>query len=75
MELVDYFHPKFPQTRFPNSLAIHHSDFGKQLNNAAYLSKLTRTRSGNFLLANAFEVADLVQYLREKREITKTESI
>lgn len=44
------------------------SDFGKQLNNGAYLSKLTRTRSGNFLLENAFEVADLVQYLREKRE-------
>lgn len=44
------------------------SDFGKQLNNAAYLSKLTRTRSGSFLLENAFEVADLVQYLRDKRE-------
>ena len=43
------------------------SDFGKQLKNGAYLSKLTRTRSGNFLLADAFEVADLVQYLREKR--------
>lgn len=51
------------------------SDFGKYLNNAAYLSKLTRTRSGNFILANAFEVADLVQYLREKREATKVESI
>ena len=47
------------------------SDFGKQLNNAAYLSKLTRTRSGNFLLENAFEVGDLVQYLREKRELSK----
>lgn len=47
------------------------SDFGKQLENAAYLSKLTRTRSGNFLLANAYEVADLVQYLRDKREETK----
>lgn len=46
------------------------SDFGKQLNNGAYLSKLTRTRSGNFLLANAFEVADLVQYLRTKKEET-----
>lgn len=46
------------------------SDFGKQLNNAAYLAKLTRTRSGNFLLENAFEVADLVQYLREKRNET-----
>lgn len=43
------------------------SDFGKQLNNAAYLSKLTRTRSGNFLLKNAFEVADLVQHLRLQR--------
>jgi tRNA pseudouridine55 synthase len=47
------------------------SDFGKQLNNAAYLSKLTRTRSGNFSLANAYEVADLVQYLRNKREENK----
>ncbi len=44
------------------------SDFGKELNNGAYLSKLTRTRSGNFLLSNAFEVADLVHYLRHKRE-------
>lgn len=44
------------------------SDFGKQLNNGAHLSKLTRTRSGSFLLANAFEVADLVHYLRSKRE-------
>ncbi|MGF1925472.1 MAG: tRNA pseudouridine(55) synthase TruB [Bacteroidia bacterium] len=44
------------------------SDFGKILDNGAYLSKLTRTRSGQFLLQNAYEVADLVQYLREKRE-------
>lgn len=44
------------------------SDFGRALNNGAYLSKLTRTRSGNFLLSNAYEVADLVQYLRNKRE-------
>lgn len=44
------------------------SDFGKKLDNGAYLSKLTRTRSGNFLLQNAYEVADLVQYLRNKRE-------
>lgn len=47
------------------------SDFGKQLNNGAYLAKLTRTRSGNFLLKNAFEVADLVQYLREKKATTQ----
>lgn len=44
------------------------SDFGKSLRNGAYLSKLTRTRSGNFLLENAFEVADLVAHLRRKRE-------
>lgn len=44
------------------------SDFGKKLDNGAYLSKLTRTRSGNFLLHNAYEVADLVQYLHSKRE-------
>jgi len=44
------------------------SDFGKHLNSGAYLSKLTRTRSGDFLLENAFEVTDLVDYLRKKRE-------
>lgn len=44
------------------------SDFGKELNNGAYLSVLTRTRSGNFLLDNAYEVADLVGYLRSKKQ-------
>lgn len=48
------------------------SDFGKELNSGAYLSKLTRTRSGSFLLKDAFEVADLVQYLRNKREQQST---
>jgi tRNA pseudouridine55 synthase len=43
------------------------SDFGNKLGAGAYLSKLTRTRSGKFLLQNAYEVADLVQYLRNKR--------
>lgn len=43
------------------------SDFGKQLNNGAYLSKLVRTRSGSFLLENAFEVKELVDYLRAKK--------
>ncbi|TDQ08847.1 tRNA pseudouridine(55) synthase TruB [Pedobacter metabolipauper] len=42
------------------------SDFGRHLDNGAYLSKLTRTRSGSFLLENAFEVSDLVSYLRNK---------
>lgn len=48
------------------------SDFGKALGNGAYLSKLTRTRSGNFLLDNAFELKDLIAYLRTKKEETKT---
>lgn len=44
------------------------SDFGKQLNNGAYLSALKRTRSGDFLLSDAIEVTDLVDYLRLKRQ-------
>jgi len=47
------------------------SDFGKALNNGAYLSKLTRTRSGNFLLSNAFELKELIAYLRTKKEENK----
>ena len=47
------------------------SDFGKALNNGAYLSKLTRTRSGNFLLSNSFEVLELVNYIRSRKEETK----
>ncbi|MFC3560480.1 tRNA pseudouridine(55) synthase TruB [Pedobacter jamesrossensis] len=50
------------------------SDFGKALNNGAYLSKLTRTRSGNFLLSNAFEVLELVNYIRSKKEEVKAET-
>jgi tRNA pseudouridine55 synthase len=45
------------------------SDFGTALNSGAYLSKLTRTRSGDFLLDNAFEVNDLVAYLRNKKQL------
>lgn len=40
-------------------------DFGKKLNNGAYLSALCRTRSGNFKLENAFEVLDLVNHIKE----------
>ncbi|SOD15449.1 tRNA pseudouridine(55) synthase TruB [Pedobacter xixiisoli] len=47
------------------------SDFGKALNNGAYLSKLTRTRSGNFLLSKAYELPDLIGYLRNKKEEAK----
>ena len=40
-------------------------DFGKKLNNGAYLSALRRTRSGNFKVENAFEVLELVNHIRE----------
>lgn len=49
------------------------SDFGKHLENGAYLSKLTRTRSGNFSLEDAFEVTDMVEYLKNKREAAAAE--
>ncbi|MCY1518842.1 tRNA pseudouridine synthase B [compost metagenome] len=44
------------------------SDFGKHLGCGAYLSALTRTRSGSFLLENAFELPVLIQHLRCKKE-------
>ena len=50
------------------------SDFGKALNNGAYLSKLTRTRSGSFLLSDAFEVLELVNYIRSRKEEAKAET-
>lgn len=40
-------------------------DFGKKLNNGAHLSKLRRTRSGNFKVESAFEVMELVNHIRE----------
>ncbi len=45
------------------------NDFGKTLNNGAYLSKLTRTRSGKFKLEDAWEVPDLVTVIREQKAI------
>jgi tRNA pseudouridine55 synthase len=39
-------------------------DFGKALGNGAHLSALCRTRSGSFLLENAYPVLDLVNHLR-----------
>ncbi|WP_202985341.1 tRNA pseudouridine(55) synthase TruB [Mucilaginibacter inviolabilis] len=41
------------------------NDFGAALNNGAYLSKLRRTRSGNFQVADAWEVMELVTMIRE----------
>ncbi|HET8827895.1 MAG TPA: tRNA pseudouridine(55) synthase TruB [Pelobium sp.] len=40
-------------------------DFGEKLGNGAYLSKLRRTRSGNFKVEDAFEIMELVNHVRE----------
>jgi tRNA pseudouridine55 synthase len=42
-------------------------DFGATLNNGAFLSKLTRTRSGNFRLEDAYEVMELVNHIRSQK--------
>ncbi len=44
------------------------NDFGKALNNGAYLSRLRRTRSGNFKIEDAHEVMELVGKIRELKE-------
>jgi len=41
------------------------NDFGKTLNNGAYLSRLRRTRSGSFVIGDAWEVMELVNTIRE----------
>lgn len=43
-------------------------DFGKALNNGAYLSSLRRIRSGNFKLEDAYEVMELVTHIRQSKE-------
>lgn len=43
-------------------------DFGKKLNNGAYLSKLRRTKSGNFNIDDAFEIMELVNHIREIKQ-------
>ena len=40
-------------------------DFGKAVNSGAYLSKLRRTRSGNFKVEDAWEVMELVNVIRK----------
>jgi len=42
-------------------------DFGKALNNGAYLSNLRRTRSGNYKVSDAWEVMELVDIIREQK--------
>jgi tRNA pseudouridine55 synthase len=43
-------------------------DFGKAVNSGAYLSRLRRTRSGSFDVNNAWEIMELVNFIREKKE-------
>ncbi|RYE35829.1 MAG: tRNA pseudouridine(55) synthase TruB [Sphingobacteriaceae bacterium] len=45
-------------------------DFGAALQNGAFLSKLTRTRSGNFYLKDAYEVMELVNHIRSLKTET-----
>jgi tRNA pseudouridine55 synthase len=41
------------------------NDFGKALNNGAYLSNLRRTRSGEYKIEEAFEVMEIVNIIKE----------
>lgn len=43
-------------------------DFGRILGNGAYLSKLRRTRSGDFRIEKAFEVMELSGHIRSLKE-------
>jgi tRNA pseudouridine55 synthase len=45
------------------------NDFGKALNNGAYLSKLRRTRSGDYKVDDAWEVMELVNIIRDLKMI------
>lgn len=49
------------------------SDLGKKLDNGAHLSALTRTRSGNFLLKDSFEIMELVNYIRAHKQGAQNE--
>ena len=43
-------------------------DFGRALDNGAYLSRLRRTRSGDFKIENAYEIMELVTHIRSLKE-------
>lgn len=43
------------------------SDFGKALQSGAYMSRLRRTRSGDFKVADAYEIMQLVNHVRSIR--------
>lgn len=44
-------------------------DFGKALNNGAYLSQLRRIRNGNFHVDNAYQITDIVDHINELKKI------
>lgn len=44
-------------------------DFGKSLNAGAHLSRLRRTRSGNFRIEDAFEIMELVNHIKEIKSL------
>src|ERR1700709_1827077 len=46
------------------------NDFGKALDNGAYLSRLKRTRSGNFKVEEAWEVMEIVKVIRDLKVIS-----
>ena len=46
-------------------------DFGKALNNGAYLSKLRRTRSGHFKIDDAWEVMELFNFIKAQKPISE----
>ena len=46
-------------------------DFGRALNNGAYLSALRRTKSGSYDVANAFGVMELANHIRTLKEQDK----
>ena len=46
-------------------------DFGRALNNGAYLSKLKRTRSGNFHADQAYGVMELTNHIKSLKEEEK----
>ncbi|PPK99994.1 tRNA pseudouridine(55) synthase TruB [Parapedobacter indicus] len=50
-------------------------DFGKAMNNGAYLSRLRRTKSGDFHVDDAWQVADLTNCIKEFSLTTTHEDI
>jgi tRNA pseudouridine55 synthase len=50
------------------------NDFGVALNNGAYMSRLRRTRSGNYKIEDAHEVMELVNTIRELKQVDLTGS-